>query len=160
MLHEVDGMVRAFEVGRITRRDLVARLGAMFAATTGLAHLATAKEGAAEPGSTFEALGLNHIALRVTDIPRSRDFYKKHLGMKVRSESDWNCFMTCGAHWIALFRGDTPRMDHYCYSIREYKAGAAVEAAKKAGLQPRREENRVYFPDPDGLTVQVASVDR
>ena len=45
-------------------------------------------------------------------------------------------------------------------SIREYEAGAAVEAAKKAGLQPRREENRVYFPDPDGLTVQVASVDR
>jgi hypothetical protein len=25
-----------------------------------------------------------------------------------------------------------------------------------AGLRPRRTGNRVYFPDPDGLTVQVA----
>lgn len=159
MFGEVDGMVQAFENGRMSRRELVAGLGTMFATWAGLTRPAFAKEDAVGSNSTFEAVGLNHIALRVTDIPRSREFYKKHLGMTVRRESERNCFMNCGRHWIAMFRGDEPRMDHYCYSIRKYEAGDAVDRANKAGLKPHREANRVYFPDPDGLTVQVASLD-
>ena len=46
-------------------------------------------------------------------------------------------------------------MDHYCYSIEDYDAADAVKTLERAGLKPTREENRVYFPDPDGLTVQV-----
>jgi hypothetical protein len=30
-----------------------------------------------------------------------------------------------------------------------------VEKLKAVGLKPRREDNRVYFPDPDGIEVQV-----
>ncbi len=159
MFDAVDGMVQAFEDGRMSRRELVARLGVVFATCAGLTRPASAKDDVIGSNSTFEAVGLNHIAVRVTDIPRSRDFYKKHLGMKVRSESEWNCFMNCGRHWIALFRGDKPRMDHYCYSIRKYEVGDAVDRANKAGLKTHREADRVYFPDPDGLTVQVASLD-
>ena len=159
MFSEVDGMVQAFENGQLSRRELVIRLGAVCAAWAGLTRPAAAKEDAVASNSTFEAVGLNHIALRVTDIPRSREFYKKHLGMTVRRESEENCFMDCGRHWIAMFRDDEPRMDHYCYSIRKYEAADAVDRAKKAGLKPHRKANRVYFPDPDGLTVQVASLD-
>ncbi len=31
-----------------------------------------------------------------------------------------------------------------------------METLKAAGLKPERHENRVYFDDPDGLTVQVS----
>jgi hypothetical protein len=36
--------------------------------------------------STFKGVGLNHIALRVADIPRSKKFYQELLGLPFISE--------------------------------------------------------------------------
>jgi len=47
-------------------------------------------------------------------------------------------------------------LNHYCYAIRGYAADQAEEKLKAAGLKLRREGNRVYFPDPDEIEVQVA----
>jgi hypothetical protein len=46
-------------------------------------------------------------------------------------------------------------LNHYCYAIKGYDAERADEKLKAAGLKPRKEGNRVYFPDPDGVEVQV-----
>lgn len=107
--------------------------------------------------STFRGAGVNHVALRVTDIGRSRDFYRDLFGMPVVSESASNCFLGLGDNFVALFRGDEPGMDHFCVSIENYEAAAAVETLQRIGLEPRREANRVYFPDPNGLTVQLSA---
>ena len=50
-------------------------------------------------------------------------------------------------------------MDHYCYAIKNYDVDVAEEKLKAEGLNPRvhREGGRIYFEDPDGLTVQLAS---
>ncbi len=50
-------------------------------------------------------------------------------------------------------------MDHYCYAIKNYDVDVAEEKLKAEGLSPRvhREGGRIYFEDPDGLTVQLAS---
>ncbi|MFQ5500813.1 MAG: VOC family protein [Phycisphaerae bacterium] len=174
MLNEIEQMVEAFERGMLTRRQLMARMGTVIAAIAGVQRVAAASQStAASPqqaprlvvgrkpkpaAPTFEALALNHVALSVTDVARSRDFYRRHLGLKVRSESgDRRCFMDCGEHFVALFRDKKPGLDHYCYTIRDYRPSHAVDRLKAAGLNPRRTENRVYFDDPDGLTVQVAS---
>ena len=112
--------------------------------------------------STFKAVGLNHIALRVTDVLRSREFYKKHLGLKVtRDGGERNCFMTCGENFVALFQGDQAQMDHYCYSIKNYDVNRAEAKLKEHDLKPRvvRDAGRIYFKDPDGLTVQLAAGD-
>ena len=50
-------------------------------------------------------------------------------------------------------------MDHYCYTVPDYEAGKVVDRLKAAGLDPERHSNRVYFEDPDGLTVQLAGSD-
>ena len=160
MIRFIDGVVGAFEGGHLTRRELVERLGAFFAVAAGVASSAHGEEG--EPASagspTFQATEVNHVALRVTDVARSRDFYKKHLGLRVTSDrSPNNCFLSCGDNFLALFRGDKACMDHYCYSINDYKAGQAVETLKRVGLKPERHANRVYFLDPDGLQVQVSA---
>ena len=148
--------IEQYETGRISRRELVGRISAFALAITGGGSAALA----AEKKSTFEAVGLNHIALRVPDVARSRDFYRKHLGLKVRRESPGqNCFMTVGDNFVALFRGDAPRMDHYCYSIKNYNQKAAAEKLRANGIKQetiRMQANRIYFPDPDGLTVQLA----
>ncbi len=108
---EVTKLVNQFESGQINRRQLVAGLGSLVALLS--THQPT---HGAETASTYEAVELNHIALRVTYLLRIRDFYKKHLGMTVvRDGGERNCFLTCGKkNFVALFRSDKAGMDHYC----------------------------------------------
>lgn len=156
MFEHLEGLVSSFEAGKMTRRELVASLGAFAAAMTGLDRAAGA-QGKAAP--TFQATELNHIALRVTDIPRSRDWYVKHLGLTVSRDGS-PCFLTCGNHFLALFRSSKPGLDHYCYTIDDYNPGSVVKTLDAAGLKPERHADRIYFPDPDGLTVQLAGRNR
>ncbi|HXV74826.1 MAG TPA: VOC family protein [Candidatus Polarisedimenticolaceae bacterium] len=154
MVPEIDRAVRDYEAGRISRRELV---GTLCAVVTAAVAGASAPSPADEPRSTFRSVGLNHVALRVTDIERSRRFYVEHLGLRVMRESESNCFLACGAnHFVALFRASAAGLDHYCYTIDGYEAGAVMERLRAAGLAPERHDDRVYFDDPDGLTVQLS----
>jgi metallothiol transferase len=153
----IERTLDALQMGEISRREAVFRLGALALAMAGGGRIAIAEAETAS--STFNAVGLNHLALRVTDLERSRDFYRKHLGLSVVSESDSNCFLGCGKNFVALFRSENPGMDHYCYTVPDYEAGKVVDRLKAAGLDPERHSNRVYFEDPDGLTVQLAGSD-
>jgi len=157
MKETIERTLDALQTGKISRREAVFRLGAVALAVAGAKHVVSAASGA--PPSTFNAVGLNHLALRVTDIERSRDFYRKHLGLSVVTESETNCFLGCGKNFVALFRSDKPGMDHYCYTVPGYSADDVVTKSNEAGLSPERHSNRVYFDDPDGLTVQLAGSD-
>ncbi len=143
-------MVEKYEGGKIGRRELIA----------GLALIASAARPApAAPASTFKGVGFNHLALDVTDIARSRDFYMKHLGMSVIRESSSDCFLGLGPDFLALFKRPKAEMDHFCIAIENYEVAAVTEELKRQGLNPRQPSGsrRVYFPDPDGLTVQLSS---
>ena len=83
MVEQTTRLIEAVEQGRLGRREAVGRLVALAAATFAGGHVTTRAEGG-DP--TFRSVGLNHIALRVTDIPRSRDFYRKHLGLETLEE--------------------------------------------------------------------------
>jgi catechol 2,3-dioxygenase-like lactoylglutathione lyase family enzyme len=148
-------LVEQFERGLLSRRQLASRLiglGAALAATSNAAGAGQDRRG------TFQATGLDHVALDVRDVPRARDFYVKHLGLEVtRDGGQDNCFLGSGGDFfLTLFRADRPGLNHYCYAIKGYDPDRAEEALKAAGLTPRREGNRVYFQDADGIRVQVA----
>lgn len=146
-----------YEQGALSRRDLIAKL-------VGLGVAMAAVEGpAAEPADdsspVFKGKGLDHIALNVTNVARSRDFYAKHLGLTVqRDGGEQRCFMgpPGGDFILALFRSNSPGMNHYCFGTPGYQPDEAMEKLSKAGARPRREGDRIYFPDPDGITVQLA----
>lgn len=147
-----------FEAGKLTRRQLVARMmglgAAMAALETGRAQDSSSQRD--EP--LFKAKGLDHIAIDVVDVPRSRDFYAKHLGLDVVRGDDDAMFM--GAErdfFLTLFKADKPGLNHYCYGIENYDAASAVAKLREAGINPRETSGRVYFPDPDGIEVQVAN---
>jgi catechol 2,3-dioxygenase-like lactoylglutathione lyase family enzyme len=150
-----ESLVKEFEQGKLSRRQLASRLVGLGAALGVMPRVAKASEG---ESNTFQATGLSHVALNVTSVPRSRDFYIKHLGLKViRDGGDDNCFLGSGDDFfLTLFKGERPGLNHYCYTIRDYAVEQADEKLKAAGLKPRREGNRIYFPDPDGIEVQVA----
>ena len=145
-------LVEQFERGLLSRRQLASRLIGLGAALAVTSNAAQARK------STFQATGVDHVALDVKEVARSRDFYIKHLGLEViRDGGEDNCFLGSGGDFfLTLFRGDRPGLNHYCYAIKDYDPDRAEEKLKAAGLKPRREGNRVYFHDPDGIQVQVA----
>jgi hypothetical protein len=108
-------IVQSFERGQLSRRQLVAQLMAIGAASAGFASLASAAEPATKP-STFAAATIDHLALSVTDIKRSVAFYQKHLGLKLTrggGDADGSAFLNCGERdFLALFRGDKPGTPH------------------------------------------------
>jgi catechol 2,3-dioxygenase-like lactoylglutathione lyase family enzyme len=148
-------LVDEYERGLLSRRQLVSRLTGLGAAR---AVMSRTSEAQAAEGGTFDATGLNHIALNVRNVPASRDWYIKHLGLKVtRDGGEDNCFLGAGNDFcLTLFKGEKPGLNHYCYSIKGYDADKAEETLKAAGHKPRREGDRLYFPDPDGFDVQIA----
>ncbi len=155
MLPQIDRMLDAYDGGRLSRRTLMLQLTGLL----GAAAVVGAAQDKPKPASTFQATDVNHIALRVTDVSRSRQFYEKHLGLTLRSDNSPNSvFMNVGKHdFLAMFHADKPGMDHYCYTVKGYTAGNAVKRLEAANLAPRRRGNRVYFDDPDGLEVQVSA---
>jgi len=153
MTTRIESMIDAFAAGRMSRRELIAGV-------SGLVAAAAMGEGvsAQTTAPTFTVTSLNHIALRVPDVARSRDFYIKHLGMTVANESlPGNCFLNFEGGFLTLFRGDTPGLDHYCYSLPGYEVHEVAEKLRAGGIEPRIEGQRLYFSDADGITVQLAA---
>ena len=153
-----DQLIRAFESGQLSRRELAGRLMGLGAAVAG-AQTALGNQNSDSDNATFEAKSLDHVALNVTNLSRSRDFYAEHLGMKqVGGDGERMIFMAPGEGGefiLALFAADSPGLNHYAYAISGYDPDRVVEKLKAAGLTPRREANRVYFDDPDGIEVQI-----
>ncbi len=149
---EITNLVEQFECGRLTRRQLIGRLTGFAAAMSA----APAAFGARE-GSTFKATDVNHVALSVTDVARSRVFYEEHLGLETTRAGSTSSFLSCGTDFLALFKGKVAGLHHYCYSIGDYAPDTAVKRLVAVGLKPDRRGNRVYFKDPDGIEVQVSA---
>ena len=151
MEHLIAKVLTSYEQGKLSRRQLI----------QGLAALAAATEVARGAGSTFKGMALNHIAIRVTNVQRSRDFYQKHFGMPVLHEEKANCFLGLGKNFLTLFENQKPGLDHFCVAIEDYSAEAVMDQLNRQGLKPRRPSgtDRIYFPDPDQIEVQVSAVD-
>lgn len=156
MYPEISKLVEDYDRGHLTRRQLVASLAAAATAMAGASLLGDTPAAAQQASPTFQATGLDHIALSVTDIANSRQFYEQHLGLRVTRCGSSTCFLQCGDDFLALFRGEKPGLHHYSYAIDDFSADDAVQRLERAGLTPKRRDNRVYFDDPDGLEVQVS----
>jgi catechol 2,3-dioxygenase-like lactoylglutathione lyase family enzyme len=151
MQNIIANMLSDYERGIVSRRQLIRALGAV----------ASMASTAVAANSTFQGVGLNDLAIRVTNIQRSRDFYQKHFGLPVLHEAEDNCFLGLGKNFLTLFRNQKPGLDHFCIAIESFKVDAVMEELKRQGFQARRPAgtDRVYFPDPDGLEVQLSSID-
>jgi metallothiol transferase len=161
MRHAIADLVGRYERGSLSRRELIAGLLALGAVAPGAAG-ATAAPGPIEVG------GIDHLALRVTDVERSARFYAEHLGARVRSRSPSAVFMDVGAQWLALFGpgaastgfGPTPPgLDHVSFqptAVRGFEE--RVRALRERGLDPQSPpgSRRVYFKDPDGVILQLS----
>lgn len=152
-----DRLVSDFLDGKLSRRRLIASLMALGAAAAGLTRPAYARPDNDDDPPTFRARSIDHLALNVTDIPRSRDWYARHLGLRSYRETPTTCFLRCdGTDFLALFKADRPGMHHYSFAIPDYSQQTAAQRLREAGLTPKLRGRRTYFDDPDGIEVQVS----
>ncbi len=72
----VDSLFDQYDRGRMTRRHLVQALAALVLPTPTLAQ-----DGARTSGPIVRGLSVNHVALTVSDVPRSFAFYERLFGV-------------------------------------------------------------------------------
>ncbi len=116
-------------------------------------------------------LSLRHLALKVSDLARSRRFYQGLLGMKVVWEPDpLNLYLSFGPDNLALHQlpeGETlqpeGRLDHFgLIAENESAVDRMAEEMKQSGVpilkQARRHRDgsySLYIADPDGNVIQI-----
>jgi catechol 2,3-dioxygenase-like lactoylglutathione lyase family enzyme len=100
---------------------------------------------------------VDHVALSVTDVPRSLEWYVRHLGLGVTSRGPTSAFLRCpGGDFLALFQGSRPGLHHYSFGVQGYDQQEAARRLREAGLAPKPRDGRIYFDDPHGIEVQVS----
>lgn len=119
--------------------------------------------------------GLRHLALRVTDLHRSRAFYEALFGMRVVWQPDQdNLYLSSGSDNLALhqipvgeldqYRGSRGQfLDHFGFIMDSPEAvDQMFEQVERSGARivhpPKRHRDNsysFYLADPDGNTIQV-----
>ena len=149
----ISSLVKRFERGALTRRELIQSL-AMLAAAGGTASAA----GFQEAG--FKAATIDHISIQVSDLPRSIAFYQSVFGMSMVSEDKPNEIVRLGAAQrtrVSLHhKSPTALVDHFAIGVEPFDKDAMTRHLKQHGLTP--EENLdagFHVKDPEGIRVQI-----
>lgn len=157
MEHIISKMLREYEDGRVTRRQLIRTLA--------LAATATSTVGTAE-AAPANAVSINHVSMQVADYTKTRDFYAGLFGMKVSDDDGkTQCRLTFGDN-ILIPRNASSRpggkigVDHIAYTLANWDADKSVKPAveaelKRRGLNIRVTEGSFHVQDPDGFEVQM-----
>src|SRR5260370_4062462 len=123
MQYAIDTLVRQFEQGRLTRRQLVQGL-LVVAASPGVAQQ--------PPAGAFLAAGIDHVQITVDDLKASQQFYEKLLGVKGRNPSatQVNIGVGTAGNFVAIQSG-TGRIkpiDHFAIAVENFSPEAALAA--------------------------------
>ena len=168
----IEQLVKRYEGGGMTRRELVLALSALVMARP-------AGGAAAQPGAApapIRVRTMNHVTLTVSDVQRSVEFYQRVLGLPLvttqGTESDWDApavpvlGIGDGPQFIAFSRGDRPHINHYCLGMEGFDAAEIVARLAEHGIEARvrmRADSdppaeELIFNDPDGIPVQIQDV--
>ena len=166
----IEQLVKRYEGGGMTRRELVLALSALVMARP--AGGAAVQQGPAP----IQVSTMNHVTLSVSDVQRSVEFYQRVLGLPLvttqGTERDWDApavpvlGIGNGPQFIALSRGDRPHINHYCLGMEGFDAAEIVARLAEHGIEARvrmRADSdppaeELIFNDPDGIPVQIQDV--
>jgi catechol 2,3-dioxygenase-like lactoylglutathione lyase family enzyme len=178
----ISQLVKQFEDGRVTRRQLIEALAGLALAAGG------GSVAAAQTAAGFKTLNVDHLSYQATDYRRTRDFYAGVLGMTVANDDGKaNCEVQFGEargvgvrdrgmmsiHTLMAATGQaattTPRIgiDHIGWKIDDWNTDRVRAELERRGLKPRLAPggaidtpNYVSFmvQDPDGVGVQISGI--
>lgn len=99
---------------------------------------------------------VNHIAISVSDLQRSKDWYCRTFGLRVIQENPESVLLGFGESMLVLREEGTPgTLSHFMFGIDGYDAAELRERLVAVGLDPQEDLESFHVRDPDGLNVQV-----
>jgi len=119
---------------------------------------------------TFHVERIDHVVLRVRDLPAMVKFYEEALGFRVeRTLERLNLVqMRAGASMLDLVLGERPQsggnMDHLCFRIEPFDRSAIEARLSPLGIAVGETLERygaegtgssVYFNDPEGNQIEL-----
>ena len=148
----ISKLVKRFERGAISRRDLVQGLTMLAAGG------AAAEVQAQTPG--IVSATIDHVSVQVSDLPRSIAFYQKMFGLTIVSEDKPNEIVRLGMGTKALVslhhKSPTGLVDHFAIGVENFNKDAVTRELKARGVTP--EDNLdagFHIIDPEGISVQI-----
>jgi catechol 2,3-dioxygenase-like lactoylglutathione lyase family enzyme len=107
-------------------------------------------------GSVCRAQTVNHIAISVSDLQRSKQWYCRMFGLTVIQESEGSILLGFGESMLVLRPDPNPgTISHFMFGIDGYVASELEAELKAQGLDPQQDSDSFHIRDPDGLNVQV-----
>ena len=145
----ISTLVKRFEKGLLSRRDLV----------RGLTTLAAGGAVAEAQTTGLKATKIDHVSIQVADLPRAVAFYQKTFGLAVVGEDKPNEIVRLGVGkaLVSLHHKNPTRIvDHFAISVENFNRDTVTRDLKAMGLNP--EENLdagFHIVDPEGIAVQI-----
>lgn len=157
----LERIVNGYEMGRFSRREFVGYLSGAIAVLAEARNISsqTKIQSSSDTKSTFEALDLNHLMLKVSDLDRTEAFYQRHFGLRTFYKQPEMRFMNFGTNFIAFTKSKEVGMDHFCFTIEKYEQKEVVRKLKENNIEAELEVDRTYLYDPDGIRIQIAHND-
>jgi glyoxylase I family protein len=148
MKDTISRLLKTYENGKLSRRDLV----------QGLALLAASSGAASAAG--FQGNSINHVSLYVNDLQRSSDFYQRVFGCTV-NKRDGNNQLMFGKNFLVLRPGKPPgKVDHIAIGVDNFKKESVTADLKARGVTPIDQQGGgfgFHVMDPDGFPVQISA---
>lgn len=150
----ISRLLRRYETGKWSRREVVAALA-----------MVTARSGGVM-AADLQGTQIHHVSLQVRDLDRSRDFYKKILGLSVISEGGPENTVQLGqgnGYFLVLRKGNpAPEVDHFAIGLEAFDKGPVTDSLNQQGITAIDESIGAGFhvKDPDGFSVQIVAARR
>src|SRR6266705_3758596 len=148
----IESMIRDFERGRLTRRQLAVSLAALI----------SGRQAKAKP-SGLRAVSLNHVTVRVPDLHRTSQFYQEFFGMPLKQQSATIHILGVGESsffGIEQDQSKTAAVSHYDFGMANFNADEVRAKLTERGLKfDGNSKESFKFYDPDGFHVQVNAPD-
>lgn len=150
MEHFISKLVSRYEDGSLTRRQLIQGL-AMLAVASGTASAAE-----------IQGSSINHVSIRVSNLQRSVEFYRKLFGLTVRDRNDASpetVRLMVGKSHLSIRRRNPPgTVDHFAVGVDNFNRDSILQELKQRGLTSYEDiDNGLHVKDPDGFNVQFTS---
>src|SRR5437879_12946503 len=152
MQHTIETLVRQFEHGRLTRRQLVQGL-LVVAASPVIAQ--------DRPVGAFRATGIDHVQITVSDLKATQQFYEKLFGVTSKLTSPTQLSLAIGTAGDSLSvhseSGPIKPIDHFGITVENFSSDAALATIERVvpGTKAQKQGDSVFMIGPEGVRVQL-----
>jgi len=153
-----DQLLRRYEAGQITRRDLLTALTTLTAIAAAPADVTAAADAPLGPVKQ-----LNHVSIFVPDVKKSTQFYQDLFGMPVLTNQDPGINLNAGAGFLGIYpapqNATQGSINHLCLAMDNFDADKVLKTLTDRGvrarIRQRGDTKELYLTDPDGISVQL-----